>query len=71
MKHSVFARQAEIEGWGSLDLAAVAERLAQEHELLAKDLKDANLPEPLRVPVSRATFHLPRWLEALALLRGF
>lgn len=70
MKHSVFARQAEIEGWGALELPAARERLAEERELLGKDLKDANLPEPLRDPVSRATFHLPRWLEALSLLRA-
>lgn len=69
MKHSVFARHAEIEEWGDLGLSEMHARFDSEREQLVKDLTDANLPEPLRNPVSRATYHLPRWSEALGLLR--
>jgi hypothetical protein len=69
MKHSVFARHAEIERWSGLELAESAERLQAERQRLEKDLAAVELPEPLRDPVDRATAHLPRWLEALDRLR--
>jgi hypothetical protein len=70
MKHSVFARQAEIERWGALDLADSASQLDAEREELEEALGEIELPEPLRDPVERATLHLPRWVEALNQLRA-
>jgi hypothetical protein len=68
MKHSVFARQAEIDAWGSLDLDELVDRLDAEREELEDDLDAISLPGPLRDPVERATQHLPRWVEALEAL---
>jgi hypothetical protein len=65
MKHSVHARQAEIDSWGNLDLGQMASRLETERRQLEDDLQAAELPNPLRGPVARATNHLPRWVEAL------
>jgi hypothetical protein len=65
MKHSVHARQAEIDSWESLDVSEMASRLESERVQLDEDLRAAQLPNPLRGPVSRATNHLPRWVEAL------
>jgi hypothetical protein len=65
MKHSVFARQDEINEWGHLSLDDSATRLEVEWEELEKDLDAISLPGPLRNPVERATQHLPRWIEAL------
>ena len=70
MKHSVFARQAEIDRWGGLELAESADLLEVEREQLEEDLAGIELPEPLRDPVDRATAHLPRWIEALDQLRA-
>ena len=65
MKHSVHARQSEIDSWGDMDLGAMAVRLEEERQKLEADLRAAELPNPLRGPVARATNHLPRWVEAL------
>ncbi len=65
MKHSVFARQAEIDVWGGLELAELAPRLDAERRKLEKDLEATGLPAPLRDPAERATAHLPRWVDAL------
>jgi len=65
MKHSVFARQAEIERWGDLDVDDAYALLGEEHERLLDDLEALELPEPLRRPVNRATAHFSGWLLAL------
>lgn len=70
MKHSVFARQAEIERWGDLDLEAAYELLKEEHEELEDDLEALDLPEPLQRPVRRATSHFSTWILALEQLAG-
>lgn len=65
MKHSVFARQAEIEHWADLDLDEACDQLRRESIQLEKDLDAAGLPDPLLGPASRATAHLSRWVLAL------
>lgn len=66
MKHSVFARQAEIDTWAGLALGEAAERLAAESEQLVADIQGAALPDPLLRPALAATSHLSRWSDALA-----
>lgn len=68
MKHSVLARQAEIERWAALDLQEALELLDEEKEELEDDLEAAELPEPLMGPAMRATSHLSRWIDALGQL---
>ena len=65
MKHSVLARQAEIDRWSDLDLREARELLGEEREGLERDLRGADLPEPLVGPATRATRHLARWVSAL------
>lgn len=68
MKHSVHARQFEIDSWAGIGLSEMADRLEEERLKLDEDLRAVQLPNPLRGPVSRATNHLPRWVEALRTL---
>jgi hypothetical protein len=70
MKHSVFARQAEIQRWADLDIDQVCDQLRGESVQLEKDLEAARLPDPLLGPANRATVHLSRWLLALEQLRN-
>ncbi len=70
MKHSVHARQAEIDSWGAMNLGEMAARLEEDRQQLENDLRAVDLPNPLRGPVARATNHLPRWVEALGGLAG-
>ncbi len=70
MKHSVLARQAEIDRWGELELDEAAQLLEEERRALEKDLDAADLPEPLLGPAERAVRHLPRWVSALEQLGG-
>jgi len=65
MKHSVLARQAEIERWSALNLGEAVTLLAQESESLEADIRAAGLPTPLIGPTERATRHLVRWIAAL------
>lgn len=65
MKHSVFARKAEIEAWASLDLPQALQRLREEHEQLEDDIEAIQLPEPFERPAAQATRHLPGWISAL------
>lgn len=65
MKHSVFARQAEIQRWAGFELDEACDQLRRESAQLEKDLDAAELPDPLLGPVSRVTAHLSRWVLAL------
>jgi hypothetical protein len=65
MKHSVFARRAEIEAWASLDLTDALTRLREEHARLEDDIEAIELPEPFERPTAQATRHLPGWISAL------
>jgi hypothetical protein len=65
MKHSVLARQAEIERWSKLDLSESLALLEEETDELEDDLEAAGLPAPLVGPAERATRHLARWIAVL------
>lgn len=65
MKHSVLARQSEIERWSALDLPESLELLEEETESLEDDINTADLPAPLVGPTERATRHLRRWIAVL------
>jgi hypothetical protein len=65
MKHSVLARQAEIDRWSGLELDDARRLLEQERDDLERDLSAAQLPEPLVGPATRVTRHLARWVSAL------
>ena len=65
MKHSVLARQAEIERWSNLDLAETLALLEEETDELEDDLEAAGLPAPLIGPAERANRHLARWVVVL------
>jgi hypothetical protein len=65
MKHSVLARQAEIDRWSTLDLNECLELLEEESDSLEDDIKAADLPAPLIGPTERATRHLERWVATL------
>lgn len=65
MKHSVLARQAEIERWSKLDLGESLALLEEETDELEDDLEAAGLPAPLVGPAERATRHLARWIAVL------
>lgn len=65
MKHSVFARQFEIEQWGALDRDDTIAKLREEWTQLEEDLEALELPDPLQRPASRATAHFSGWLDAL------
>ena len=68
MKHSVLARQAEIEEWEGIDLPEAAKQLAEDKDRFEADLEAADLPRPIRTPAWRATHHLDRWIGALETL---
>jgi hypothetical protein len=65
MKHSVLARQAEINQWSGLDLTESLTLLEEETESLEDDINSAGLPAPLVGPTERATRHLGRWIAVL------
>jgi hypothetical protein len=65
MKHSVLARQAEIDRWSTLDLHDTLSLLEEETESLEEDIEAAGLPVPLVAPTERATRHLSRWIAVL------
>jgi hypothetical protein len=65
MKHSVLARQAEIDRWSTLDLPETLALLEKETDELEDDLDAAGLPAPLVGPAERSTRHLGRWIRVL------
>jgi hypothetical protein len=65
MKHSVLARQKEIDRWSSLDLADTLALLERETDELEDDLEAAGLPAPLVSPTERSIRHLGRWIAVL------
>lgn len=65
MKHSVFARQAEIDRWAGLGLSDGRELLEKERESLESEIEAARLPEPLVGPAMRSARHLAGWVSAL------
>jgi hypothetical protein len=65
MKHSVLARQAEIDHWSRLDLGDAVRQLKEDRERLERDLRAADLPGPLIGPATRSMHHLGRWASAL------
>ncbi len=70
MKHSVLARQAEIDRWSTLDLDESLALLEEESDSLEDDIQAAGLPAPLVGPTERATRHLGRWIAALRGLKA-
>jgi hypothetical protein len=70
MKHSVLARQAEIDRWSSLDLPDTLSLLERETDELEDDLAAAGLPAPLVGPAERSMRHLGNWIGVLRRLAG-
>jgi hypothetical protein len=67
MKHSVWCRAREIEHWKDEEPVTAAERLNDEYQLLANEIRGAGLPPAIRLRALSSLEHLPRWAEALAL----
>ena len=70
MKHSVRARQEEIDTWSQLDPITAAEVLEDEHAAWERVVPNLRLPPFLRPQAERSYEHLPRWAEALRLAVG-
>jgi hypothetical protein len=65
MKHSVFARQFEINHWSEMGLNDVMAKLKEDWAQFDDDFEALDLPDPLQRPTNRATAHFSGWLDAL------
>jgi hypothetical protein len=65
MKHSVYCRAAEIDGWIPRSAADSATRLDEAYELLSSALEDPDLAPNIKARAKKAIEHLPVWVKAL------
>lgn len=65
MKHSVACRAEEISLWYSRDADEAAELLADEHDALGIQIRDASLAPRIETRAVASIDHLPEWVAAL------
>jgi hypothetical protein len=65
MKHSVYARQREIESWAELTPADAAARLENELDEFMTELIDAEVPDVIWSRTQQRSDHILRWVRAL------